>query len=56
MGRILLAHLPEPELDAYLRRTTMRKLTEQTITDEGKLREVLAEAPQPWLGRGGPGA
>ena len=44
MGRILLAHLPEQELDAYLRRTTMRKLTEQTITDEGKLREVLAEA------------
>ena len=44
MGRILLAHLPEQELDAYLRRTTMRKLTEQTITDEGRLREVLAEA------------
>ena len=44
MGRILLAHLPEPELDAYLRRTTMRKLTEHTITDPGQLRKVLAEA------------
>jgi len=44
MGRILLAHLPEPELDAYLRRTTMRKLTEHTITDPGELRKVLAGA------------
>lgn len=44
MGRILLAHLPEAELDAYLRRTTMRKLTEHTITDPGELRKVLAEA------------
>ena len=44
MGRILLAHLPEAELGAYLRRTTMRKLTEHTITDPEKLREVLAEA------------
>ena len=44
MGRILLAHLPERELDAYLRRTTMRKLTEHTITDPGELRKVLAEA------------
>ena len=44
MGRILLAHLPEPELDAYLRRATLRKLTEHTITDPGELRKVLAEA------------
>ena len=44
MGRILLAHLPERELDAYLRRTTMRKLTEHTITDPDELRAVLAEA------------
>jgi len=44
MGRILLAHLPERELDAYLRRTTMRRLTEHTITDPGELRKVLAEA------------
>ena len=44
MGRILLAHLPERELDAYLHRTTMRKLTEHTITDPGELRKVLADA------------
>jgi len=44
MGRILLAHLPERELDAYLHRTTMRKLTEHTITDPGELRKVLDEA------------
>jgi len=44
MGRILLAHLPERELDAYLHRTTMRKLTEHTITDPDELRKVLDEA------------
>jgi IclR family transcriptional regulator, pca regulon regulatory protein len=44
MGRILLAHLPEPELDAYLRRTTMLKLTEHTITEPSELLEVLATA------------
>ena len=44
MGRILLAHLPGQELDAYLRRTKMRKLTEHTITDQAQFRAVLAEA------------
>src|SRR5262249_15045766 len=44
MGRILLAHLPEADLDAYRRRTTMRKLPEHTITDPGELRAVLATA------------
>ncbi len=42
MGRVLLAHLPECELDAYLRRATLHKLTEHTITDEQELRAVLA--------------
>jgi IclR family pca regulon transcriptional regulator len=42
MGRVLLAHLPEADLDAYLGRTTLRKLTEHTITGERELREVLA--------------
>ena len=43
MGRVLLAHLPERELDAHLARVQMRKLTEQTIVEEPRLREVLAE-------------
>lgn len=43
MGRVLLAHLPEPELDAYLHRSTLRKLTEHTVTSENELRAILAE-------------
>jgi IclR family transcriptional regulator, pca regulon regulatory protein len=42
MGRVLLAHLPERDLDAYLARTELRKLTEHTITGEQELRAVLA--------------
>jgi IclR family pca regulon transcriptional regulator len=42
MGRVLLAHLPGPELDAYLCRATLRKLTERTVTDETEFRTILA--------------
>jgi IclR family transcriptional regulator, pca regulon regulatory protein len=42
MGRVLLAHLPEAELDAHLARTELRQLTEHTITDPLELRAVLA--------------
>jgi IclR family transcriptional regulator, pca regulon regulatory protein len=42
MGRVLLAHLPEAELDAHLGRTKLRRLTEHTITDPLELRAVLA--------------
>ncbi len=42
MGRILLAYLPEHELDAYLSRATLRKLTDQTVTDPQELRALLA--------------
>jgi IclR family pca regulon transcriptional regulator len=41
MGRVLLAHLPEADLDAYLSRATLRKLTNHTITSEEELRTVL---------------
>lgn len=43
MGRVLLAYLPEGELDAHLARSERRKLTEHTITGEQELRAVLAE-------------
>lgn len=33
MGRVLLAHLPEEELDAYLKRVELKALTTRTITD-----------------------
>ena len=42
MGRVLLAHLPAAELDAYLSRTELRKLTERTVVDPAELRAILA--------------
>ena len=42
MGRVLLAHLPAAELDAYLSRTELRKLTERTVVDPAGLRAILA--------------
>ena len=39
MGRVLLAHLPRTQLDAYLRETTLTALTEHTITDPTRLRK-----------------
>jgi IclR family pca regulon transcriptional regulator len=41
MGRVLLAGLPAPELDAYLGRITMRPFTPHTITDPELLRAEL---------------
>ena len=49
MGRVLLASLPQEELDAHLRRTQLRKLTERTVVDETELRQILAKvAAQGW--------
>jgi IclR family pca regulon transcriptional regulator len=41
MGRVLLAHLPEPTLDAYFRAVELEPLTAHTITDESELRALL---------------
>ena len=41
IGHVLLAHLPEPELDAYLARVGFQAFTERTITSPERLREVL---------------
>lgn len=41
MGRVLLAHLPDAEREALLSRATLRKLTDHTIVDLDRLREVL---------------
>jgi IclR family pca regulon transcriptional regulator len=43
LGRVLLAHLPQEELDGYLARTTLAPRTEHTITDQARLREVLLQ-------------
>jgi IclR family transcriptional regulator, pca regulon regulatory protein len=41
MGRVLLAHLPDAELDELLSRVELEPVTPHTITDEGKLRAEL---------------
>jgi IclR family pca regulon transcriptional regulator len=43
LGRVLLAHLPQDELDAYLARTTLTPKTERTVTDPDRLRAILAQ-------------
>jgi IclR family pca regulon transcriptional regulator len=41
MGRVLLAALPEDELERYLAATEFRALTPKTVTDRDALRSVL---------------
>ncbi|MGH8996257.1 MAG: IclR family transcriptional regulator domain-containing protein, partial [Acidimicrobiales bacterium] len=43
MGRVLLAALPEDELDAYLARVRLEPLTSRTVTDARKLRQAVDE-------------
>jgi IclR family transcriptional regulator, pca regulon regulatory protein len=43
MGRVLLAYLSPEALDAYLATADLVPLTPRTVTDPGRLREVLAE-------------
>jgi IclR family pca regulon transcriptional regulator len=44
MGRVLLAALPEEQLDAYLRNLRPRAYTAKTIIDPKKLRAVILKA------------
>ena len=41
MGRVLLAHLPDDQLDDYLSSTSLEPITKRTVTDPGRLREIL---------------
>ncbi|QUH04119.1 helix-turn-helix domain-containing protein [Saccharopolyspora erythraea] len=41
LGRVLLAALPDAELDAYLEEVELTPLTSHTITDRRELREAL---------------
>ncbi|MFL6129174.1 MAG: IclR family transcriptional regulator C-terminal domain-containing protein [Mycobacteriales bacterium] len=43
MGRVLLAALDEPDLEAYLRSVQLRPLTDRTVTDADRLRSELAD-------------
>jgi IclR family transcriptional regulator, pca regulon regulatory protein len=41
MGRVLLAELPEDELEHYLAEVTLDRLTDSTVTDAGQLRAIV---------------
>ena len=41
MGRVLLATLPDDQLDAYLDSATLKPLTERTIVDQDRLRAEI---------------
>jgi IclR family pca regulon transcriptional regulator len=43
MGRVLLADLPEQELDEFLTETRLEAFTERTITEPEELRRLLAK-------------
>jgi IclR family pca regulon transcriptional regulator len=42
LGRVMLAHLPPPELDAYFARVKLKPMTERTVVSQKKLRDILA--------------
>jgi IclR family pca regulon transcriptional regulator len=44
IGRILLAHLPDAELESYLAHTRLQAYTEYTVTDRNELRAILMAA------------
>jgi IclR family pca regulon transcriptional regulator len=44
MGRVLLADLPPAQLDEYFEGAKLEPLSERTITDRGRLREIIDEA------------
>jgi IclR family pca regulon transcriptional regulator len=43
LGRVLLANLPEEELQAYLDNVKLRAYTERTVVSTARLREILSE-------------
>ena len=43
MGRVILANLPDAELDAWLRKYPPQRLTEHTVTSVAELRAILAQ-------------
>jgi IclR family transcriptional regulator, pca regulon regulatory protein len=43
MGRVLLAGLPEPDLERYLRETKLKQLTPLTVIDRARLRVIIRQ-------------
>ena len=56
MGRVLLAGLPDDELDAYLAKVRLERLTGRTVTSPVGAARRTAPDPGPGLGPGRPGA
>ena len=46
MGRVLLAQLPDAELDAYLERVVLERYTDKTVTDKDELRACVLKVRQ----------
>lgn len=42
LGRMLLAHLAPPELDAYLERVPLKAMTERTVVNPQRLKQILS--------------
>ncbi len=42
LGRVMLAHMPEPELKAYFEKVKLRAFTDRTVISQKRLREILA--------------
>jgi IclR family pca regulon transcriptional regulator len=42
LGRAMLAHLPPSELDGYLARVPLKAMTERTVVNPQRLKEILA--------------
>jgi len=46
LGRVMLAYLSADQLDAYFARARLRPMTEKTVTNQKRLRELLAGVRQ----------
>jgi IclR family pca regulon transcriptional regulator len=46
LGRIMLAHMPEEELDAHLAAAKLKAFTEHTVVSASRLKDILVQARQ----------
>jgi len=46
LGRVMLAHLTPDQLDAYFARVKLKPMTDKTVTNQKRLRELLAGVRQ----------
>lgn len=46
LGRVMLAYLPSDDLERYLAKTKLRAMTENTVVNQKRLREILAGVRQ----------